>query len=152
MMQNEAKYNNLFTLEERKKIIAQSIGELRKAKGLSQKEVAGEIGVSQATYSAYERGRNEPPAEILVRLSYLFNCPVDILVQRDRQYRDASDALKQAEQLQAQMLQLEEELAKNNGDNETAKAMMELMKKLGEALAQTAQRPDIATKMNDPLK
>ena len=50
------------------------------------------------------------------------------------------------------MLQLEEELAKNNGDNETAKAMMELMKKLGEALAQTAQRPDIATKMNDPLK
>lgn len=151
MMQNEAKYNNLFTLEERKKIIAQSIGELRKAKGFSQKEVAGEIGVSQATYSAYERGRNEPPAEILVRLSYLFNCPVDILVQRDRLYRDASDALKQAEQLQAQMLQLEEELAKNGGDNETAKAMMELMKKLGEALAQTAQRPDIAKQINDPL-
>ena len=151
MMQNEAKYNNLFTLEERKKIIAQSIGELRKAKGLSQKEVAGEIGVSQATYSAYERGRNEPPAEILVRLSYLFNCPVDILVQRDRLYRDASEALKQAEQYRAQIAQLEGELAKNDGENETAKAMLDLMQKLSEAITQTAQRPDIAKQINDPL-
>lgn len=151
MMQNEAKYNNLFTLEERKKIIAQSIGELRKAKGLSQKEVAGEIGVSQASYSAYERGRNEPPAEILVRLSYLFNCPVDILVQRDRLYRDASEALKQAEQYRAQIAQLEGELAKNDGENETAKAMLDLMQKLSEALTQTAQRPDIAKQINDPL-
>lgn len=151
MMQNEAKYNNLFTLEERKKIIAQSIGELRKAKGLSQKEVAGEIGVSQATYSAYERGRNEPPAEILVRLSYLFNCPVDVLVQRDRLYRDASEAIRQAEQYRAQIAQLEEELAKNDGENETAKAMLDLMQKLSEALTQTAQRPDIAKQINDPL-
>ena len=151
MMQNEVKYNNLFTLEERKKIIAQSIGELRKAKGLSQKEVAGEIGVSQATYSAYERGRNEPPAEILVRMSYLFNCPVDVLVQRDRLYRDASEALRQAEQYRAQIAQLEKELAKNDGENETAKAMLDLMQKLSEALTQTAQRPDIAKQINDPL-
>lgn len=150
MVQNETKYNNLFTPEERKKIIAQSIGELRKAKGLSQKEVAGEVGISQATYSAYERGRNEPPAEILVRLSYLFNCPVDILVQRDRLYRDASEALRQAEQYRVQMIQLEEELAKNGSDNETAKAMLELMKKLNEALTQTAQRPDIAKQISDP--
>lgn len=151
MMQNEAKYNNLFTLEERKKIIAQSIGELRKVKGLSQKEVAGEIGVSQATYSAYERGRNEPPAEILVRLSYLFNCPVDVLVQRDRLYRDASEAIKQAEQCRAELLKLEAELAESGTDNETAKAMMDVMKKLSEALTQTTQRPDIAKQINDPL-
>ena len=152
MVQTNAKYNNLFTVEERKKIIAQSMADLRKSSGLSQKEAAAAIGISQATYSAYERGRNEPPAEILVRLSYLFKCPIDILVQRDRHYRDAKDILKQAEQIQAQMQQIEEELAKNGGDNEAAKAMMEVMKKMGEALAQTAQRPDFALKIDEPLR
>lgn len=152
MVHKDLKYNNLFTVEERKKIIAQSMADLRKSTGLSQKEAAASIGISQATYSAYERGRNEPPAEILVRLSYLFKCPIDILVQRDRVYRDANDALKQVEQLHAQMLQLEEDMSKNGGENETAKAMMEVMKKMGEALVQTAQRPDIAAKLNDPLR
>lgn len=152
MEQNEAKYNNLFTVEERKKIIAQAMGELRKAKGLSQKEAAAVIGISQATYSAYERGRNEPPAEILVRLSYLFNCPVDILIQRDRLYRDATDALKQAEQYRAEIAQLENALSEKDGDNETAKALLDLMSKLTDALSQTAQRPDIIAGINDPLK
>ena len=152
MEQNEAKYNNLFTVEERKKIIAQAMGELRKAKGLSQKEAAAVIGISQATYSAYERGRNEPPAEILVRLSYLFNCPVDILIQRDRLYRDATDALKQAEQYRAEIAQLENALSEKDGDNETAKALLDLMSKLTDALSKTAQRPDIIAGINDPLK
>lgn len=141
-------YNNLFTIEERKQIIAQSMGELRKATGLSQKEAAGKIGISQATYSAYERGRNEPPAEILVRLSYLFNCPIDILVQRDRLYRDANEALKQAEQYRAEIAQLEAAIAEGNGDNETARAMVSLLGKLNETLVQVAQRPDIANAIN----
>ena len=151
MSQNEEKYENIFTVEERKRIIAQAMRELRKAKGISQKEAAGEIGISQATYSAYERGRNEPPAEILVRLSYLFDCSVDILVQRDRLYRSASDALKQAEQLRAEMAQLEKALAENEGENETAKSLLFLMDKLNEALIQTTLRPDIARAIDDPL-
>ena len=61
--QNEVTYNNLFTIEERKKIIAQAMRDLRKRSGKSQKQIAAKIGISQATYSAYERGRNEPPAE-----------------------------------------------------------------------------------------
>lgn len=148
---NDAKYNNLFTAEERKKIIAQTMGELRKAKGLSQKEVAAEIGISQATYSAYERGRNEPPAEILVRLSYLFNCPIDILVQRNRRYRDAGDALKQAEQYRAEIADLGAALAEKDGNNETAKALLDLMTKMTDALTQTAQRPDVIKMLDDPL-
>lgn len=151
MEQNVEKYNNLFTAEERKRIIAQTMGEMRKAKGLSQKEAAAVIGISQATYSAYERGRNEPPAEILVRLSYLFNCPVDILIQRDRLYRDASDALKQAEQYRAEMAQLEEALAENGGDNETAKALLALMGKVNDALTEVAQKAEFVKVINDPL-
>lgn len=152
MEQNVIQYNNLFTVEERKRIIAQTIAELRKSSGLSQKEAAAKIGISQATYSAYERGRNEPPAEILVRLSFLFNCPLDVMVQRNRIYRDADDALEKAVQFQAQLDKFQEDLDKNGGENETAQAMLDVMKKLGEAFAQTAQRPDIAAKLNDPLR
>lgn len=151
MVQNEEKYENVFTVEERKLIIAQAMRELRKGKGISQKEAAGEIGISQATYSAYERGRNEPPAEILVRLSYLFDCPVDILVQRDRLYRTAGDALKQAAQLRAEIAELEKALVESDNENETAKTMLELLSKLNEALIQTAQRPDIAQAIDNPL-
>lgn len=149
---DEAKYSNLFTTEERKLIIAQTMAELRKAKGLSQKEVAAQIGVSQATYSAYERGRNEPPAEVLVRLSYLFGCSLDILMQRERTYRTAADALKQAEQYRDQLAELKEELSKKEGDTELASAILELVGKLNEAVIQTAQRPDIAVELETPLK
>lgn len=152
MEQNEVVYNNLFTVEERKAIVAQAMADLRKVKGLSQKEVAAAIGVSQATYSAYERGRNEPPIEIIVRLSYLFGCPVDILVQKDRLYRDAGDAVKQAEEIQAQIDQLQAEMLANGGDNETAKAMLELLEKLNGAFSQMASRPDVAASINRPLK
>ena len=149
---DEAKYSNLFTTEERKLIIAQTMAELRKVKGLSQKEVAAQIGVSQATYSAYERGRNEPPAEVLVRLSYLFGCSLDILMQRERTYRTAADALKQAEQYRDQLAELKEELSKKEGDTELASAILELVGKLNEAVIQTAQRPDIAVELETPLK
>lgn len=151
MGQHEVKYNNLFTVEERKKIVAQTMGELRKAKGLSQKEVAAAIDVSQATYSAYERGRNEPPIEIIVRLSYLFGCPVDILVQKERLFRNAADVVKQAEQLTEEIEQLKKAMAENGGDNETAAKMLTLLEQLNNALSQTAQRPDIAAKIKKPL-
>lgn len=152
MEQNKASYNNLFTVEERKKIIAQAMTGLRKAKGLSQKEVAAKIGVSQATYSAYERGRNEPPAENLVRLAYVFDCPVDFLVQKDRLYRDATDMLQMVQQYQDEMEQLKTALDEKGGENETAKAMFEVMQKLGDALMQTAQRPEVIKGVNDSIK
>ena len=149
---NEEKYNNLFTNEERKQIIAKTMGDLRKGKGLSQKEVAAQIGVSQATYSAYERGRNEPPAEVLVRLSYLFGCSLDILMQKERTYRTAADALKQAEQRRHQLAELQAALSEKEGDTELAQAILDLVGKVNEAVIQTAQRPDIAMELEVPLK
>lgn len=152
MEQIEPKYNNLFTVEERKKIIAQMMAEMRKSKGLSQKEVAAEIGVSQATYSAYERGRNEPPAENIVRLSYVLGCSVDLLVQRDRTYRDAVDIRNQVQQYQQEMEQIKIALDENGGNNETTKALIDVMQKLGDALMQSSQSPEIANSINEPLK
>lgn len=103
-----APYECQFTAEDRKQFIAESITQLRKRSGLSQKEVASLLGVTQATYSTYERGRTEPQAEILVRLSYLFKVPVDIIVQTDRTAKTREDTQAQIDDLRQHMANLEE--------------------------------------------
>ncbi len=86
------KYNNVFNKDERKLLIALSLKTIRLERAKTQKEVAEAIGLNLQTYSAYERGRNEIPAEYLVRLSYYYDMPLDILMQRDNRCRDAVTA------------------------------------------------------------
>lgn len=81
-------YNNLFTQAERKNLIAETLKILRKGKRLTQQDVAEKLDIQTQTYATYERGRNEPPAEILVRLSYIYDVPVDIIVQRDNVFKN----------------------------------------------------------------
>ena len=52
---------------------------LRKKSGLSQKEVAGVLGVEQQTYSAYERGSSMMHIKEFVRLAKLYNVSVDFI-------------------------------------------------------------------------
>lgn len=123
-----APYECQFTEDERKRMIGQSLTSVRKGRGYSQKEVASLLGISQATYSTYERGRTEPPTEILVRLSYLFDCPVDILIQRDRLMRTQEDAQKQLDELRRKLQECEEQMAAEGGNNPMAQAYLETMK------------------------
>lgn len=123
-------YTNIFTIEERKKIISQTMAELRKLKGMSQKEAAAAIGVTQATYSTYERGRTEPPAEILVRLSYLFDCSVDILVQRDRQYRNAEELESQLAIIGKELEEYQRQINEGGTDTTDVSGMINALGKL----------------------
>ena len=45
---------------------------IREQKGLTQQEVAEQIGVKKATVSNYERGEGKPSADILMRLFILY--------------------------------------------------------------------------------
>lgn len=76
-------YDNVYTVNERKELIAYVLKNLRLSKKYTQQYVANEIGINVQTYATYERGRNEPPAEIIVRLSYLYDMPIDFIMQRD---------------------------------------------------------------------
>ena len=87
-------YDNIYTVAERKQLIAEMLKNHRQINKYTQKEVAEHIGVNAETYATYERGRNEPPAEILVRLAFLYDVPIDFLVQRDNLYKDEKTALK----------------------------------------------------------
>lgn len=131
MMDNPfAPYECQFTMEERKKIVAQTLKEIRKAKNYSQKEVAMLLGLSQPRYSGYETGRTEPSLEILVRLSYLYGVSMDVLTQRDRLHRTSEDVQKQIDLLKKQIELVEAQLAENGGDNQTVQAVAETMKQL----------------------
>lgn len=147
-----APYERQFSVEERKLMVAQTIGQLRKAKGLSQKETAALIGVTQATLSAYERGRNEPPVEIIVRLSYLFGCPVDILVQRDRLMRTSVDALEQLEDLRRKIAECEEQMAENGGDNPALKSLVDAMNRMADQMENTLRTDSAAQSFDVVLK
>ena len=53
---------------------------LRLKYGYSQKQVAEKIGVSMSIVSGYETGERTPSTEVLLSLSYLYNCTTDYLL------------------------------------------------------------------------
>ncbi|MDL2215499.1 helix-turn-helix transcriptional regulator [Ruminococcaceae bacterium OttesenSCG-928-N02] len=55
---------------------------LRKEKGVTQKEVAAELGVSQALLSHYEKGIRECGLDFVVRLADYYNVSCDYLLGR----------------------------------------------------------------------
>ena len=53
---------------------------LRKKRGLTQKEFAEMLGISQKSYSHWETGKNEPNYENLSMLACIFNVSIDYLL------------------------------------------------------------------------
>ena len=54
--------------------------ELRKQKGVTQKEVADAIGCTATVYSRYERGEREPDISMLCSLADYFEVSTDTLI------------------------------------------------------------------------
>ncbi|MFN5675333.1 MAG: XRE family transcriptional regulator [Bacteroidota bacterium] len=63
--------------------IASNIRFLRQLKGLSQEQLAEELRVTRSRIGGYEEGRNEPPIDLLIRLSEFFHVAIDALVRGD---------------------------------------------------------------------
>lgn len=53
---------------------------LRNKYGYSQKQVADKLEISPSIVSGYETGERTPSTEIILALSYLYNCSVDYLL------------------------------------------------------------------------
>lgn len=121
-------YNNLYNQTERKLMTASMIKAFRETHGLQKKEVAELIDIKPQTYGAYESGRNETPIEVLVRLSMLYNVPVDVLVQRDNMSRTDKTAKEQLELYDEQIKELREAMLK--GDSEATEQFSKLIEGL----------------------
>ena len=59
------------------------IAELRKEKGLSQRQLAKEIGTSQANLSRWEQGLNEPSIMECWKIADYFGVSIDLLCGRN---------------------------------------------------------------------
>ena len=60
--------------------------ELRTEKGLSQREMAKLLNVSQGTYNNWENGKTQPAIEQLIALSHVFEVSVDFLIGNSDDY------------------------------------------------------------------
>ena len=60
----------------------ENIRSLRVDAGLTQKQIAAQLGISQNTYSQYEVGVLNYPVEALMKLADFYNVSVDYLLGR----------------------------------------------------------------------
>jgi transcriptional regulator with XRE-family HTH domain len=63
--------------------IANNIRFLRQWKGLSQEQLADELEITRSRIGGYEEARNEPPIDLLIKLSEFFHIAIDALVRGD---------------------------------------------------------------------
>lgn len=63
--------------------ISNNIRFLRQLKGLSQEQLADALEITRSRIGGYEEGRNEPPIDLLIKLSEYFHIAIDALVRGD---------------------------------------------------------------------
>lgn len=65
--------------------------QLRKKRGLTQQQIADEIGVNRGSYSNWEKGKREPSFENLVKLASILGTSTDYLLGTSDNYIDLED-------------------------------------------------------------
>ena len=65
------------------KIFQVRLKEQRKLYGMTQREMAEKLGISQPSYIRYEQGTAEPSQENLVKIADIFDVSTDYLLGRD---------------------------------------------------------------------
>lgn len=64
-------------------MIGENLKLLRKRRGVSQEEIATELGLTRSTYSGYENGIAEPSIETLIKISAYYDMSLDKFIKRD---------------------------------------------------------------------
>ena len=140
-----APYEKQIDIKDRKLLVSKILKEIRTSKGYLQKDVAEMIGIPTPTYSGYESAKTEAPIEILVRLSFLYDIPIDFLVGKEM------FALDYGEKLQAQIDDLKNafdiigqklvtgELQNNELDQQFAHTFLNTLKDLTRAMDESNQ-------------
>ncbi len=64
-------------------MIGDNLKLLRKRKGISQEEIANELGLTRSSYSGYENGVAEPNLDNLIKFSDYFGISLDKLIKKE---------------------------------------------------------------------
>lgn len=65
-------------------MLKDKIRELRKERGMTQKEVAERLGIGGSTMTMYETGRREPNMETLIKIADFFDVSTDYLLGKTK--------------------------------------------------------------------
>lgn len=66
-------------------ILQQRLIGLRQKEDLLQRDIADQLHIDRSTYSYYERGKTNPPLDILIKLADYFGVTTDYLLGREEQ-------------------------------------------------------------------
>ena len=61
------------------------IRDLREDHGMTQKQIASLLGMSQTGYSKYETGENDIPTAVLLKLADIYHTSIDYMLGRTDQ-------------------------------------------------------------------
>ena len=87
-------------------MLKENIKSLRKSKGLSQEELAIKLNVVRQTISKWEQGLSVPDAEMLIKISEVFDTPVSTLLGENISESKVDDLKAISEKLEVINLQL----------------------------------------------
>ena len=87
-------------------MLSENIKTLRKAKGLSQEELAVKLNVVRQTISKWEQGLSVPDSELLLALSEALETPVSTLLGEAVTEPEADDLKSISQKLEVINLQL----------------------------------------------
>ena len=94
-----------------------AMGELRRARGLSQRTASAELGISQALLSHYEKGAREPGLDFVVRACNYYGVSADYLLGRSDR-RAGNDEAERLRDLAGRLREIAEGLEALAEDNE----------------------------------
>jgi len=77
----------------KKSKFAVNMGKLRREKGLSQRQAAAELGVSQALLSHYETDAREPKLDFVIKASDYYSVTTDFILGRTKERGDGASRL-----------------------------------------------------------
>ena len=77
------------------KYVCNLLKSLRKDAGLTQKELADKVGVTNSTISFYEQEERSPSVDMIIRLAEIFNVSVDYLLGIDQKKNINLSGLKE---------------------------------------------------------
>ncbi len=73
----------------------QFLQELRKEKGLTQEQLAAEMGVTRRTVSRWETGNNAPDLDILIELSDFYDVDLREILNGERNSESMNEEMKE---------------------------------------------------------
>lgn len=87
-------------------MLKENIRSIRKARGLSQEELAARLNVVRQTISKWEQGRSVPDADMLISISKALETPVEMLLCETTVEAKANELKELSERLEHIRIQL----------------------------------------------